>query len=306
MNEQSNRINAEIILVGNQKGGVQKSSATSAVAGELASTWGRKVLVVDGDLQGNATRRDLGIAGDSGLSLAMAMQHGLPLAPVQARENLDVIPGGVHLAGVPASMAAMAAVQEVGDAASNTARNLGRALADLVDKEGYTEVLIDSGPGDVTLLNAYLSISNWLVIPTHEDEGSIDGVKTMWQRLAAAQDRGSNVDLLGVVLTGVNNAATRRNAAIAESIDAKFGHSGAVFTAKVRHQQALAIDLRSNALIPSDFHSGHFARRVDSGELRSTDLWARSVNGLVSDYQALTKEVLTRIIESNNALEGNN
>jgi len=44
-----------IIAVANQKGGVGKTTLTMAVAGTL-SEWGQRVLVVDADLQGTASR----------------------------------------------------------------------------------------------------------------------------------------------------------------------------------------------------------------------------------------------------------
>ena len=61
------------VLVANQKGGVGKSSIVSAVAGMLASA-GRRVLVVDADQQANITVSDLGVEGDRGRALSMALQ----------------------------------------------------------------------------------------------------------------------------------------------------------------------------------------------------------------------------------------
>jgi len=70
------------VLVANQKGGVGKSSIVSAVAGMLASA-GRRVLVVDADQQANITVSDLGVEGDRGRALSMALQYSEPLEPLR-------------------------------------------------------------------------------------------------------------------------------------------------------------------------------------------------------------------------------
>src|SRR5664279_5878651 len=83
---------SRVILVANQKGGVGKSSIVSAMAGMVASD-DRSVLVIDADQQGNVSRNDLGVAGDKGRSLAMALQYAQPLEPVRdVRPGLNVIP----------------------------------------------------------------------------------------------------------------------------------------------------------------------------------------------------------------------
>jgi chromosome partitioning protein len=96
---------ARTVLVANQKGGVGKSSIVAALGGMLAGPE-RRVLIVDADQQGNVTRSDLGVDGDRGQSLAMALQYTQPLTPVRdVRPGLDIVPGGPHLATVGAMVA---------------------------------------------------------------------------------------------------------------------------------------------------------------------------------------------------------
>ncbi|WP_336794314.1 ParA family protein [Gordonia malaquae] len=288
---------AHIILVASQKGGVLKSSLASATAAELAAN-GLRVLVVDGDLQGNVTARDYGVEGDHGRGLAMTMQYGVPLTPIPARENLDVIAGGMHLAGIPAVLASQAVtVNSTGDA--TLATNLGGALRDLVAQEGYSFVVIDAGPGDVLMLDGYMALSDWLVMPTREDDGSIDGVKLLGTRMEALNSRGvTDIGLLGVVLTAVNPQATKRNAATSSQIVEMFGgESAAVFDSTITLQQALARDLRKHNLVPADFRTGVFQERVEAGSLRRGDLWSRDASRLVDDYRDLTKEIVGRVVE---------
>src|SRR5580765_2752861 len=151
---------ARVILVANQKGGVGKSTTVATVAEMIATAGkrGRRVLVVDGDPQANVTVEDLGVTGDRGQSLAQTLQFGSPLVPVRnVRPNLDVIAGGPQLAVVGAGAHLMA------ENGIDMAANLQTQLAVLCEAEGYDLVLIDSGPGDVPLLDTYLSTANYLL-----------------------------------------------------------------------------------------------------------------------------------------------
>jgi len=75
----------------------------------MVASAGRRVLVVDADQQANITVSDLGVEGDRGRALSMALQYSEPLEPLRdVRAGLDLVPGGAALALVGA-MAATAA-----------------------------------------------------------------------------------------------------------------------------------------------------------------------------------------------------
>jgi len=151
---------SRVVLVGNQKGGVLKSSIVAAVAAMIARPT-RRVLVVDADPQGNVSRNDLGVPGDRGQGLAMAIQYGQPINPIQnVRDGLDVIPGGPLLSSIGA-LAVTAASSGV-----DLGGNLVRTLAELCGGKQYTLVLIDSAPGDAALLEILLGTSRYLLVQT--------------------------------------------------------------------------------------------------------------------------------------------
>src|SRR5664280_1925114 len=67
-----------VVTVANRKGGVLKSSLCRNVAAVAAASQYR-VLVVDGDPQGNLSEIDFALEGDRGRGLAMALQYGTDL-----------------------------------------------------------------------------------------------------------------------------------------------------------------------------------------------------------------------------------
>ena len=287
---------SRVVLVGNQKGGVLKSSIVAAVAAMIARPT-RRVLVVDADPQGNVSRNDLGVPGDRGQGLAMAIQYGQPINPIQnVRDGLDVIPGGPLLSSIGA-LAVTAASSGV-----DLGGNLVRTLAELCGGKQYTLVLIDSAPGDAALLEILLGTSRYLLVPTADDSASLDGVKLLAGRYLRARQQGAQIELLGVVLANVNPRATARNAAALATIAEMLGGSGAdPFDAIIRTDKAAAVDMRSRNLTPAELVAaaeGNVRSRIAhlrKGTRADTDLWSRDASGLAGDYQGLTREILQRI-----------
>jgi cellulose biosynthesis protein BcsQ len=185
------------------------------------------------------------------------------------------------------------------------ADNLRETLADLCAREDYGLVLIDSGPGDATILDALLATARYLVVPSSDDSASLEGVELLATRYLRARKAGAQVELLGVVLFNANIRATTRNQLVLDSIDQMLKGSGATrFTSIIRSDKAAAIDLRALSLTPKELvGAAAGARKSRLSALRSGHspagerLWSRDPAGLATDYQELSRELLRRIAE---------
>lgn len=299
------------VLVANRKGGVGKTSVVTTVASMVARP-DRRVLVIDSDSQGNATKSDLGVVdGDDGRSFMSALQYGDDLAVnPDVRPGLDLVAGGAHLGSVGAIMAT------AGQSGTDVSGNLRRALARACRRGRYTLVLIDTGPGDVPLLDAFLHSVRYLLVPTKEDDAGLDGVEQLATRFLRARTDGALVSLLGVALFDANPRATARNGEVLADIDAMLGGSGtSAFTTVIRNDKAAAKDLRAAHMTIGELvaasaeqqrsrltqlRGGKHTRRstAEDAELR---LYSRDPSALATDYQNLTREVLERVAAAERA-----
>ncbi len=149
-----------IITLGNQKGGVAKTT-TTAVLAYLLSTWGFKTLAVDMDSQGNLgetlTLRDSD--SFSGRSVFEAIKKGDAsefIYPIS--ENLDILPSTASLATLPEWLYSKSIPKGT---APQTA--LKKALSTVKDQ--YQYILIDTPPalGD-HLINALTAATDAIAL----------------------------------------------------------------------------------------------------------------------------------------------
>ncbi|GAB2452266.1 hypothetical protein GCM10027262_76850 [Nocardia tengchongensis] len=279
-----------------------KSSIVAAIAVAVALR-GKRVLVVDADQQGNCTVRDLGVAdSDDGRSLAMTLQYGSALEPVRdVRPGLDVVCGGKLLA------MAGTVVTNAEQHGIDPRQNLLVALSALVDSEGYDLVLIDSGPGDRGVLDLLLQVVSWLIVPTKEDDASIDGAELLARRYLWARKNGAMVELMGMVLFDCNPRAVRRNEdTLGKIMDLLEGTGIEPFKNFIRQDKAAALDSRAfhrTAEELIDFAPPRNGDGADSDDQPSKK-WSRDTEPLATDYQKLTREVLVRLAAGERAKEG--
>lgn len=95
---------AKIIAVANHKGGVGKTASVAAIGAILASKK-KKVLLVDLDTQANLTRHFMEDIPSRIIYHAIRERKDLPI--YQIRENLDIVPSGLDMAGIEIDMTSM-------------------------------------------------------------------------------------------------------------------------------------------------------------------------------------------------------
>lgn len=286
---------ARVVVVAQGKGGVGKTSLTANVAG-LAALGGHRVLAVDLDQQGNLAR-DLGYEPGDGEPLLQAFVAGQPVPVVpDVRPRLDVVPGGPAIGDLLGI-----AFARSGRGGKDLADVLHASLAPVVGE--YDLVLVDTPPGERLLVEAALAVASYVVVPTRPDEGSLDGLERVAERCVAARTRNPELALLGVCLFGVGARSRRLAESTRETVAELLGESAPVFDAQIRHLESAAVDARRQGLLVHELESAATAARKGRlAALRARrrpldDLLTRDASGLAEDYQALAREIMSRVAE---------
>jgi chromosome partitioning protein len=181
-----------ILCIANQKGGVGKTTTAVTLAAGMARR-GRRVLLVDLDIQGSASAT-LGVAAEEGApSVADVLISDRPLADVvrpTATKNLFVAPAGDLLATVDLHLASAMAREYV----------LDRALKGV--RGQYDEVVIDTAPYLGLLTINALAASDEVLVPVSCEYLPILGLKLFTETLGKIRARlGVRAEIVGYLLT---------------------------------------------------------------------------------------------------------
>lgn len=184
---------AKIISIANQKGGVGKTTTAVNLSGALAYL-GRKVLLIDMDPQGNASR-SVGIdAADVNESLYHVLtgqaQIENVIKPTSLR-NMFVLPASMELAGADLEIAS-----SFSDKQYRLKKQLDRVSAN------YDYVIIDCPPS-LGLLNVNaLVASSSVLIPLQCEYYAMEGLAQLLSTIRKIkQTMNSDIEIEGVLLT---------------------------------------------------------------------------------------------------------
>ncbi len=277
---------SKVIVVVNGKGGVGKSSLSSAL-GVALSKLGKDTLLAELDEQGNNCE-DLGISNsalnDRGAAQVAAILEGKPLTPTgEARPHLHVVPGGELLEEVVAELYCQRrAAKRIDDPDD---RDLWMGIyAAAIDgvRDDYDVIILDVAPGSDVLQLAALVAADYVLIPSKSDPSSRKGLRAVAKRFAAAREINDVLQLLGVVLFATNSSATKVQDKIREHLEADLNGAAPLFEQTIRHVEAAAVEARLRGKVPQELRA--------SKELSPPLL--KSMKALAGDYQSLTVEVL--------------
>jgi cellulose biosynthesis protein BcsQ len=194
-----------VILIGNHKGGVGKTTVTTALADELARR-GRKVIGVDLDPQANLTRRmgyqpeDLADRPTIATALAVRTPAAFAqcLVPCQWEadhaDNIFLAPGDVLLE------------ERALEAGQAGAWRRMRALLETLDPA--TVVLIDTQPSMGHLVQMGLTAADHVIAVTHAEYDSVRGTYKLRDFIETARaDLDLRCTLSGVIVNSLRKVA---------------------------------------------------------------------------------------------------
>lgn len=201
-----------IIAVGNQKGGVGKTTNTVHIARALAEL-GRKVLIIDLDMNHGATRH-FGVEPEAFLgSFEMLVgaepAENLTLTKddktegVSLPENLDLIPAARKLEGIDQAVLSRSKFMTPQDV-------LRTPLESLRGKYDY--IFLDTAPNaTLPTLAAYMT-ADYFILSAMPDPFAIAGLNDAVRDVMDARARGNTkLILLGVVVSAVDKRTSLAN-----------------------------------------------------------------------------------------------
>ena len=168
---------SKMIAVGNQKGGVGKTTTTVNLGAALA-TLGKKVLIIDSDSQGNATS-GLGVERSAlDASLYEVLIDQIPIQDViveTSQDNLWIVPSNIQLAAAELELVNI----------ENRESRLKEAVAPI--RKNYDYILIDCPPSLGQLsINAFTA-SDTILIPVQAEYYALEGLTQLLNTIRLVQ-----------------------------------------------------------------------------------------------------------------------
>lgn len=181
----------KIISIFNQKGGVGKTTTNINLCAYLAS-FGKKVLTVDIDPQGNTTS-GLGIEKDkleySTYDVIMGLSPSKAIKKTQI-ENLSILPSSMELAGAEIELTAT----------MNRENKLKMALSKVKSKYDY--IFIDCPPSLGLLTINSLTASDSVVVPIQCEFYALEGVGQLMNTIQLVKKNlNSHLKIQGVIMS---------------------------------------------------------------------------------------------------------
>lgn len=175
------------IVVANEKGGVGKTTTATNLAGAY-SIWGKRVLLVDLDPQGNASKT-MTESEFSDTSLHVYLNKN-PAPLKTENKNIDLLPSNRNLSSITLKM--------------NTENEILFKLKDYLEKvkNDYHLAIVDTPP---TIMNHTISgmvCADYLLVPISTNYYSLQGTKELIDSfLTVKENLNPDLKLLGACVT---------------------------------------------------------------------------------------------------------
>jgi chromosome partitioning protein len=213
-----------IIAVGNQKGGVGKTTTTVHLAAALGEA-GRRCLIIDLDMNQGATRH-FGIPSESFLgAFEVLIGDEQPEDVILTNDDGVELPPNVHL------IAARRNLEKIDQALLGinkfviTQDVLLRPLRSLAGEYDY--IFLDTAPNATTPTIAAYKAAHYFLLAAMPDPFAVAGLNDALTDIQGAQQNGNpNLRLLGVVLSAVDGRRTRLATTLIGYVERQFAVGG--------------------------------------------------------------------------------
>ena len=217
----------EVIVITSGKGGVGKTTTTSALAAGLGKK-GEKVLAIDLDPQGNLGF-SLGLDIDEGETIYDVLTQNAPIEEaIQEADDCDVIPSNILLSEA-----------EIAFQRDSRELLLQDALHSVKDK--YDFIVIDTPPAlNILTLNGYAAADH-LIIPMASEILSLVGLVQLTETVEAVKNSvNPALNVLGILLTKFNKRTNLAKDVLEMAQTIAQQAESTVFDAKIRTSVAAA------------------------------------------------------------------
>ena len=201
------------ISIVNLKGGVGKTVTAVNLAGILAADYGKRILLVDVDHQGNASRY-CGVDTEERGGLAALLTGGAvcydEVVEMATMSGVDVIPAsGVDV--IPADMS-LATLGVDGEYTSQMAVRAMRDLRDaVIEDDSYDYVIFDCPPAFSQASIGAIAASSEVIIPLKIGRFEIEGMDELIEQIESVRKINPATRIAGALLTMWHNSPVVRD-----------------------------------------------------------------------------------------------
>jgi capsular exopolysaccharide synthesis family protein len=180
--------NLKVLLVASASPGDGKTLTALNLALVLGRSYGRRVLLIDGDLRRPSLHRVVGVPNRSGLADALQAQSDVRLEVTPITETVTLLPAG------PADPDPLRSLSSA---------RMKRVLHEAAQR--FDWVIIDSAPvGVVADASVLATLTDGIVFVVRAEHSQYPAVKKAMQTLGHER-------ILGVILNGVNGSSDEKN-----------------------------------------------------------------------------------------------